>query len=282
MTELLLEGVDWEIVALFAALVLLEGLRRVPAGALVVRGIGWGGWKPAGATATRERWQLASWWSPLAPALVLPTLAGPPTRSNEELPARLAVARRAAPWLAAGSALTLSALILGLPIATARLGGMGFLAGVGIVLGLAVGTALAGALALRRLDPGAGSRRRQVLGWCSPFASGRVIEGVYQEAVAGASAAQAVRALAGESVFADWARARAYDVVRGRAVDPDLSAAADAAALESIVASLPPRPDGGGRSYCPRCAATLLVEEGSCPDCSVPLVRSGADQPSPR
>jgi hypothetical protein len=192
------------------------------------------------------------------------------------------VARRAAPWLAAGSALTLSALILGLPIATARLGGMGFLAGVGIVLGLAVGTALAGALALRRLDPGAGSRRRQVLGWCSPFASGRVIEGVYQEAVAGASAAQAVRALAGESVFADWARARAYDVTRCGAADPDLSAAADAATLESIVASLPPRPDGGGRSYCPRCAATLLVEEGSCPDCSVPLVRSGADQPSPR
>jgi hypothetical protein len=213
---------------------------------------------------------------------VLAPLDGPATRSNEELAARLQLANRAAPWLAGAAALTLGSLILGLPVATARLGTVGFLAGACVVVGLAVGTAAAGAVALRRLDPGGTWSRRQVLGWCSPFASGRVIEGVYQEAVAGASAAQAVRALAGESVFADWARARAYDVVRGRAVDPDLSAAADAAALESIVASLPPRPDGGGRSYCPRCAATLLVEEGSCPDCSVPLVRSGADQPSPR
>ncbi len=280
MTVPLLDGVDWEVVALFAALVLLEGLRRVPAGALVVRAVGWGGWKPAGETVTRERWQLVSWWSPLAPALVLPPLAGPATRPNDEVAARVDVARRVAPWLAGGAALTLSALILGLPIATARLGGMGFLAGAGIVLWLAVGTAVAGGLALRRLDPGASSRRRQVLAWCSPFASGRVIEGVYLAAVAGASPAQAIRALAGGRVFADWARPRAYDVVRGGTTDPDLSAAADPATLESIVGSLP-QPDCGGRSYCPRCGATLSVERGSCPDCAVPLVGSAADQPSP-
>jgi hypothetical protein len=35
VTGALLDGVNWEIVAVFAALVLLEGLRRVPAGALV-------------------------------------------------------------------------------------------------------------------------------------------------------------------------------------------------------------------------------------------------------
>ena len=265
----LLDGVDWEIVGLFAALVLLEGLRRVPAGALVVRAIGWSGWKPAGETVARERWRLASWWSPLVPALVLPTVSEP-VRSTDELEARLRVARRSAPWLAAGAALTLAALVFGLPIATARLGGVGFLAAAGVVLALAVGTAAAGASILRRLDPAASSRRGQVLAWCSPFACGRVIEGVFQVAVAGASQAQALRALAGDLVFGEWARARAYDVVRGGAADPDLSAAADAATLESIVASLP-RPDDGGGSYCPRCGATLSVERGSCPDCEVPL-----------
>ncbi len=271
MTADLLDGVDWQVVGVFAALVLLEGLRRVPAGALVVRATGWRGWNPAGEAVPRERWRLVSWWSPLAPGLVLVPLDGPATRSNEELAARLRLANRAAPWLAGAAALTLASLILGLPVATARLGTVGFLAGAGVVVGLAVGTAAAGAVALRRLDPGGTWSRRQVLGWCSPFASGRAIESVYQAAVAGASQAQAYRALAGERVFADWARPRAYDVLRGGAADPDLTAAADAAAIESIVAAVPKREDGG-RSYCPRCGATLLMEGGSCPDCAVPLM----------
>ena len=271
MTVALLDGVDWQIIGVFAGLVLLEGLRRVPAGALVVRATGWSGWKPAGDVASRERWRLVSWWSPIAPGLVLPPLEGSATRSNDELAERLRRANRAAPWLAATAALTLAALVFGLPVATARLGTLGFLAGGCLVLGLAVGTAVAGAVAMRRLDPGRSLHRGQVLGWCSPFASGRVIEGLYQAAVAGASPAQACRALAGERAFADWARSRAYDVLRGRAADPDLTAAADAAELESIVGSVPGREDGG-RSFCPRCGATLLMEGGLCPDCAVPLV----------
>ncbi len=271
MTVALLDGVDWQIIGVFGGLVLLEGLRRVPAGALVVRGTGWSGWRPACEAAPRERWRLVSWWSPLAPGLVLPPLDGPATRSNDELAERLRRANRAAPWLAGAAALTLTALVFGLPIATARLGAVGFLAAACVVVALAVGTAVAGAVALRRLDPGVTLRRGQVLGWCSPFASGRVVEGLYQAAVAGASPAQACRALAGELVFVRWARSRAYDVLRGGAADPDLTAAANAAELESIVASVPRREDGG-RSYCPRCGATLLMEGGSCPDCAVPVV----------
>jgi hypothetical protein len=269
----LLDGVDWEVVGLFAALVLVEGLRRVPAGALVVGATWWNDWEPAGETEPRARWRLVSWWSPLAPSLVLPPLGGPATLSTDELAARLGVARRAAPWLAGGGAVTLAALILGLPVASARLGAFGFLAGASVVLALAFTTAAAGALALRRLGAGGAGCRRQVLGWCSPFASGRVVEGVYEAALAGASPAQALRALAGERVFADWARERAYDVVRGGSADTDLSAAADAATLNSIVAAVP-HLDPGARSYCPRCAATWSLERGSCPDCAVPLLPS--------
>jgi len=271
VTAPLLDGVDWEIVGLFAALVLLEGLRRVPAGGLVVGAIAWNGWKPAGEAEPRTRWRLVSWWSPVAPALVLPPLDGPATVPTDELTARLEVARRAAPWLAGGGALTLMALVLGLPLAAARFGGLGFLAGAAAAVVLALATASAGGLALRRLGPAGASRRGRVLGWCSPFASGRVLEGVYEAALAGASPAQALRALTEPSVFAAWARARAYDVVRGGAADPDLSAAADTATLKSIVASEPPM-DPGGRSYCPRCAATWSMSRGSCPDCAVPLV----------
>ena len=63
-----------------------------------------------------------------------------------------------------------------------------------------------------------------VLGWCSPFASGRVLEEVYQAALAGASPAQALRALAGDQVFAEWARARAYDAVHGGSADSVIDA----------------------------------------------------------
>jgi hypothetical protein len=266
----LLEGVDWAIVSLFAVLVLLEGLRRVPAGALVLRGRGPAGWRPAGPAEPRSRWRLVSWWSPIAPALVVPPPSGPPTRSAAELEARLGVTGRAAPWLAAGAAVTLVALVLGLPVASARLGALGFLVGAGVVLALSVANACAGALALRRLGPGA-APRRLLLGWCSPFAAGRVLEAVYEAALAGATPAQAVRALAGDEAFAAWARARAYDVVYGGSEDPDLRAAADGATLSGIVGA-PPVDTAGGKSFCPRCGATLVLAAGSCPGCAVPLV----------
>jgi hypothetical protein len=268
VTPSLLEGVNWEIVAVFATLVLLEGLRRVPAGALVLRGTGPSGWSPRGEPEPRGRWRLVSWWSPVAPALLLPPLEGAPGLGPGELEVRLKVARRAAPWLAGTAAVTLLALILGLPIATARFGAVGFLAGAAVVFALAVTNAWAGALALRRLGSPRG--RRPILAWCSPFAAGRVLEGVLEAALAGASPAQAVRALAGEEVFASWCRPRAYDVVHQKADDADLRAAADRATLEAIIAS-PPVDGAGGASFCPRCSATWRVPDGPCPACAVPL-----------
>jgi hypothetical protein len=267
-------GVDWEVVATFAALVLVEGLRRIPAGGLVVRALGRNGWTPAGQPEPRDRWALVSWWSPLAPALVLPPLGDAAPVSAERLAARMQAARRAAPWLAAGGALTLWTLVLGLPLATARLGGFGFLVGCAVVLTLSFTTAPAGWRALRRLEDGRATRRARVLGWCSPFASGRVLEGVYQAALAGASPAQALRALAGDQVFGEWARARAYDAVRRAQPDRDLSAAADPAVLEAIVAAEPPLA-ASGSSYCPRCAVVWTAIRESCPDCDVPAMKPG-------
>lgn len=268
MTGSLLEGVNWEVVAVFATLVLLEGLRRVPAGALVLRGFGPAGWRPQGEPEPRARWRMVSWWSPIAPALLVPPVDGLPTLAPGELEARLRAARRLAPWLAVSAAVTLLALILGLPVATARFGALGFLAGAAIVFALAVTNACAGALGLRRL--GSARRGTQILAWCSPFAAGRVLEGVFEAALAGASRAQAVRALAGEGVFAGWCRARAYDVVYQGVDDPDLEAAADRATLAALVAS-PPADGAGGTSFCPRCAATWRVPIGACPTCTVPL-----------
>jgi hypothetical protein len=268
VTGSLLDGVNWEVVAVFAALVLLEGLRRVPAGALVLKGSGPAGWRPQGEPEPRPRWRVISWWSPIAPALLLPPLGGAPTLQRGELEARLRLVRRLAPWLAISGAATLLALVLGLPVATARFGAVGFLASAAVVFALAVTNACAGAFALRR--SGSATRRPQILAWCSPFAAGRVLEGVFEAAIAGASPAQAVRVLAGETVFATWCRPRAYDVVFQGAHDPDLRAAADQATLEAIVAS-PPQDSAGGASFCPRCAATWRVPAGACQACAVPL-----------
>ena len=263
-----MEGVDWEVVAVFAALVLLEGLRRVPAGALVLRGLGPSGWRPQGEPEPRARWRIVSWWSPIAPALLVPPVEGAPALELGALEARLQVASRAAPWLAVSAGVTLLALVLGLPVATARFGGVGFLAGAAAVLTLAVANAGAGAFALRRL--GAAPRRSRILAWCSPFAAGRVLEGVFEAALAGASPAQAVRALSGEAVFAKWCRPRAYDVVYQGLDDPDLRAAADHSTLKAI-AKAPPQDSAGGASFCPRCAATWRVPVGACPTCTVPV-----------
>ncbi|HEY7505826.1 MAG TPA: hypothetical protein VH700_17130 [Gemmatimonadales bacterium] len=268
MTGALLDGVNWEIVAVFAALVLLEGLRRVPAGALVLTGSGPGGWRPQGEPELRPRWRLISWWSPVAPALLLPPLEGAPLLQRGDIEARLHLVRRLAPWLTVSAAATLLALIFGLPVVTARFGAVGFLTGTAVVLALAVINGAAGRSALRRLGPA--PHRARILAWCSPFAAGRVLEGVFEAALTGASPAQAVRALAGETVFATWCRSRAYDVVFQGAEDPDLHAAADRATLEAIVAS-PPRAGAGGVSFCPRCAATWRLHSDACPACAVPL-----------
>jgi hypothetical protein len=268
VTESLLDGVNGDIVAVFAALVLFEGLRRVPAGALVMRGIGPTGWRPMGTPEPRPRWRLISWWSPIAPALVLPSFEGAPALRAAEIEARLKVAVRAAPWLAGSAAVTLLALIIGLPVASSRFGAIGFFAGAAVLLTLALANAAAGAFTLRRL--GYPTRRGQVLAWCSPFAAGRVLETVYEVVLAGASQAQAVRALAGEDAFATWSRPRAYDVVITGAEDPDLRAAADEATLKAIVAARPPQGEAGA-TFCPRCAATWVLREGPCPACAVPL-----------
>ena len=130
-----------------------------------------------------------------------------------------------------------------------------------------VANACVGAFALRRLGPA--PRRSQILAWCSPFAAGRVLEGVFEAALAGASPAQAVRALAGETAFATWCRPRAYDVVFRGAPDPDLLAAADRATLEAIVAS-PPGDSAGGSAFCTRCAVTWREHSDACPACAVP------------
>ena len=270
----LLDGVDWEVVAVFAALVLIEGLRRIPAGGLVVRTIGWSEWRPAGQVEARARWGLVSWWPPIAPALVLPPLEGTVAVSAGELARRVQVARRWAPWLAIGGALTTAGLVLGIPVATARLGGFGLIASAVVVLALAGVTAACGWGALRRLGSASATPRRRALKWCSPFSSGRALEGVYEAALAGASPAQAVRALAGEAAFAEWVRTRAYDAVHGGRIDSDLAAAASDATLSAIVASAPPRA-GDGNAYCPRCAAVWIVARESCPDCEVPAVSSG-------
>jgi hypothetical protein len=187
---------------------------------------------------------------------------------RDELEARLHIARRLASRLAISAAATLLALIFGLPLATARFGAVGFFAGAAVLFALAVSNACIGAFALGRL--GSAPRRSQILAWCSPFAAGRVLEGVFEAALAGASPAQAVRGLAGETAFATWCRPRAYDVVIQCVNDADLLAAADRATLEAIIAS--PPPDGAGAaSFCPRCAATWRLREGECPACAVPL-----------
>jgi hypothetical protein len=221
-----------------------------------------------GTTEARPRWRLISWWSPIAPALVLPPLEGGTALQAADLEARLKLASRAAPWLTGSAAITLLALIIGLPVASARFGGIGFFAGAAVVLTLAAANAAAGAITLRRL--GSPGRRGQVLGWCSPFAAGRVLETVLEVALAGASQAQAVRALAAEDVFAAWSRPRAYDVVFSGAHDTDLRAAADETTLKAIVAARPPHGDAGA-TFCQRCAATWMLTEGACPACAVPL-----------
>ena len=78
---------DLGTVALLAFITLLDGVRRIPAGALVLRRVGFGAWRVSDEGSDRDRWMLVSWWPPISHHVV--AAAGEESVSAGELDARL-------------------------------------------------------------------------------------------------------------------------------------------------------------------------------------------------
>jgi hypothetical protein len=254
-------------VATLAGVMLLEGIRRVPDGGLVLRRSLGGGWEAS--VAGRSRLALLSWWAPFSIALVCAEPSADGSAQGRHLASRGHAIRWHLRLLATLGGATLLAVVLGIPILTARLGGRGFIGGTAIAFLLSCFTAATGFASLLRLGVRPRRAAARALGWCWPFNAPHAERQLLEQAAAGAPPLSVARWLLRPDDFASWIRPRAWDALHGHD-DVELAASVGDDELESLVNGPPPGIDPYAPAYCPRCAASWRMP-GRCPACDVEL-----------
>jgi hypothetical protein len=275
---------DWGTVVLLAAVTWLDGVRRVPAGALVLRRMLADRWTVAESADPERTWRLVSWWSPFTLALVVPpggiaTSAGSPGEPTDDaLAARLTRSGRALLALRVLGASVLVGIVIGIPAAVARFDSWGFAAGVAAVLLLALATAGAASCVVRALGHPWRRATRIAAPLLWPFSAPRAAEVVLEHAIAGAPPLMVARRLLGAAAFASWIRPQAYDALRGEGSTHEDAAAVltlvGRSGLAAIVQTAPAHCEPG-EAYCARCARVYRAGTASCAHCqAVALARA--------
>jgi hypothetical protein len=266
---------DWSTVVILAAITWLDGLRRVPVGAIVLQRALHGTWRVA-EDATDPRWQLVSWWSPFTLALVIPSGGivpddgAPPQRQTDDgLAERLTRSRSVVAPLRVLGALAILGIVFGIPAAVARSGAWGFVFSLLGVLLLSVVTWIVVTVVMRQ----SGRSWRRAIGLAAPllypFTTPRAAQVVLGDVVAGAPPLLVARRLLGETGFAAWVRPHAYDALRGQANAVDVATLVSLLgrpSLTAIIGSAPAQCEPG-EGYCPRCARTYRAGTPTCAHC---------------
>lgn len=262
------------VAALLAAIAVSDGLRLLPAGAIVVSRLAFGDWRAAWVNTDRDagsRLRLITWCSPLLLPVVL---AGTP---DATMPLSQRVARfrkrmrRTRSYLAAlrvGGILTLAALVIGIPWLTARSGIWGLLLGVALVLGLSLTQAVVAIVAVRRAGAGMGHAMLRSARYLWPFTAPRAAEDVLSCVTAGVPPLILLHQLLPADAFRRFVRPLLFDaVVCGE--HPERVTALRAHLGESQVSEIVSRPpsERDGDAYCPRCGASFYRGARVCSDC---------------
>jgi len=261
--------VDWSAALILAGVTVLEGFRRVPAGATIASQWFIGPWRREGETQARGL-RLVSWASPFVLHLLLPP-ADAPVSPTLDLRRRWRRVRRWLPMLRALAALEALLLVLGIPLIVGRWGVVGLVLGL---VALGEGALLLVMLSIAALEDGGVSRPaiiRAVRGLLSPFAAPRAPEVVMETLLAGAPPLEALRLVLPRPAYSALLRPLAYDLEH-RGINGTLLAAVPRRLLQ---AALEARPSAGA-PFCPRCGQEYQMTIKHCNDCEgVPLVRQG-------
>jgi hypothetical protein len=257
-------------IVFLALLTLIEGVRRVPRGSVVLHRVLFGPWT-VGPPEPGERLRLLSWWSPLMSTIVLAPRQK--YRRTDADAVRTQLEGRelytALFDLRILGVVELLALVVGVPFALRRFGALGFFAALGVVLVLCLTIFTALAFSAR----GLGKPWRAALGWAfpylSPFAAPRGAEVLLEETLRDVPPSVASSALLPADAFLRWVRPLAYDARNGREVDRRLLEGLDLNALGASLTS-----HNGPGMWCPRCGATFVQGE-ACSECDIQLVPAG-------
>jgi hypothetical protein len=256
-------------IVFLALLTLIEGVRRVPRGSVVLHRVLFGAWtveppEPGG------RLRLLAWWSPLTSAIVLAPREEYQRTNVDAVRAQLESRElyTALFDLRVLGVLELIVLVLGVPLALQRFGALGFLAALGAVLLLCLTIFTALVFSARALGKPWRAALRWSFPYLSPFAAPRGAEALLQEALREVPPAVASRALLPADVFLRWVRPFVYDASNGGEVDRRLLEGLN---LKELGASLGSTSQNGQGMWCPRCGATFVQGE-SCSECDIQLV----------
>ena len=286
---MILHSVDVSTVLLLAAVLWLDGWRRVPPDALLLRKTGAGPWCVAEPWARLGAFALVGLWPPAVMPFVVPSggateRSGDVARWTGDFTVSVARARRRVRRVAVAitglrvAGLVLTVWIVGaIPLATARSGLRGLLLGILGAFCLATWMAIVAGDALRLLGVRWRGALEATLLLVSPFSAIRAAEVVIDHASGGAPALARVAALLGDDSFRAWLRPHAYDALHAPAaasVRPQLAAAVASVPRAQLTAALAaPSADGGagdgdGDAYCPRCATAYERSVVACAGCS--------------
>jgi hypothetical protein len=281
--------------SLLLAILWLDGWRRVPDDALVVRRVLLGQWRIGYVWARAGTYAFLSWWPPLVLPIIVSLTPDDDTLHSRAFDIEVARGRRRLRRVALDRLLTRGLatslvvwIVFGIPILTANSGGAGLLRGVSFAFAIALSIAVVTAETLVVL----GYRRRRALRMAapllSPFGAARAPELITEAAVADVSPMARLAALVGDDRFYTWIRPTAYDVLAASPLSPAhasqvaSAASVDATALEVRVRALGPRhlsraiaapqtlygSDTVDESaFCPRCGTRFDGNVVMCAEC---------------
>ena len=260
-------------IVFLALLTLIEGIRRVPRGSVVLHRVLFGQWT-VDPPEPGDRVRLLSWWSPLMSTIVLAPRQKYGRTDADAVRAQLEGRdlHTALFDLRVLGVVELLVLVLGVPFALQRFGALGFLAALGAVLLICLTIFTALAFSAHGLGKPWRAALRWSLSYLSPFAAPRGAEALLEEALRDVPPSVASGALLPADAFLRWVRPIVYDARNGREVDRGLLEGLD---LKELGASLAGASQNGSGMVCPRCGATFVQGE-SCSECDIQLVPAGS------
>lgn len=265
------QWLDWSAFGFLALLTLLDGLRRVPAGALVLRKIMGGAWT---VVHIRAGYGLVSWWPPLSTSLVLVGPAGERDGgaiASSKVEDHLKAVRRKVTALSILGGVSLLALLVGIPVAMRWFGGMGFLLSLLVVVLLSSLIAILSFFFSRSLGFSTRQRLLFALPRLNPFAAPAAGEALLERTLTGANPYAVARALMKEADFVAWIRPLAYDITAGSSsAGATLAEVFPPKHLEKMIDTRPATV-GAESPWCPRCGSEFGASSTVCPACEVML-----------
>lgn len=260
--------------AFLAVIALSDGLRLLPAGAIVISRLAFGDWGVAWVNPEREagnRLRLVTWCSPVLLSIVMGADEDDALSVRRRLARYRSRMRRTRPYLAAlriGGVLALVALIVLVPWLTSRSGLWGLLLGTSILMWLCVAQTLIAIAAFRRAGTPTAKTLLAAVRFLWPFSAPRAAEDVLRRVVSGVPPLVLLHELLPADEFCRVARPMLFDALRGD--ESDRVSALRAHLGESQSADIVNRPPSqrDGDAYCPRCGASFYRTARFCSDCA--------------